>query len=53
LEKIAQTSEPLRRANRATAHLYISDPFSKKVAGLFATHPPIEERIKKLRAMIK
>ena len=52
LEKISQFSQPLKRANRATAHLYIADPFRKKVAGLFATHPPIDDRIKKLRAMI-
>lgn len=52
LEKISQFSQPLKRANRATAHLYIADPFRKKVAGLFATHPPINDRIKKLRAMI-
>jgi len=52
LEKIAQDAQPLQRANRATAHLYIADPFRKKVSGLFATHPPIQERIQKLRAMI-
>lgn len=52
LEKISQFSQPLKRANRATAHLYIADPFRKKVAGLFMTHPPIDDRIKKLRAMI-
>lgn len=52
LEKIADIEQPLIHANRATAHLYISDPFSKKVSALFATHPPIEDRIKKLKAMI-
>lgn len=51
LEKISR-SKPLKRVNNATAHLYIASPISgKKVAGLFATHPPIEERIKALRAM--
>jgi len=34
------------------AHLYIADPkgsrFGKKITGLFATHPPVEERIKAL-----
>lgn len=52
LEKISKDQEPLEAANRATAHLYIADPFKKKVQGLFSTHPPIELRIKKLRAMI-
>lgn len=52
LEKISKFSQPLKRANRATAHLYIADPFKKKVAGFFMTHPPIDDRIKKLRAMI-
>ncbi|MFC1656838.1 zinc metalloprotease HtpX [Patescibacteria group bacterium] len=53
LEKIQYNSKPMKRANRATAHLFISNPFStKKISGLFATHPPIEDRIKQLRAMI-
>lgn len=52
LEKISQDNEPLEAANRATAHLYIADPFKKKVSSLFMTHPPVQERIKRLRAMI-
>ena len=50
LEKIAKDNEVLRVANSATAHLYISNPL-KTVSGLFSTHPPIEERIKRLRSM--
>jgi len=62
LEKIAQDREPLEVANKATAHLYIENPFKENVeaghgsrgwlAGLFDTHPPVEERIKRLRAMV-
>ena len=63
LEKLAKDREPLEAANKATAHLYICNPFpldggsqAKKhgsidwFAGLFNTHPPIEERIKALRS---
>lgn len=59
LEKISRDEEPLEVANKATAHLYIADPMKASggrgvgwFANLFNTHPPIEERVKKLRAMI-
>lgn len=56
LEKIGRDREPLEAANNATAHLYIVNPFKGKeiksfLAGIFNTHPPIEERIKILRSM--
>jgi heat shock protein HtpX len=57
LEKIKASNVPLKRANHATAHLYISSPFTEKKAQtslwqrLFLTHPPIDERIAKLKAM--
>ncbi len=54
LQKISGDQEVLEAANRATAHLYIVNPvkkFEKRSRGLFSTHPPIEERIKILRAM--
>jgi len=56
LEKINQDKEPLEAANKATAHLYIVNPFkgqklTAKFANLFNTHPPVEERIKLLREM--
>ncbi len=40
------------QVNQATEPLYIVKPFSGKgVAGLFSTHPPIEERVRRLRQM--
>lgn len=59
LEKISATHQPLQRASHATAHLYINDPFSdgtkrtlgQRINSLFATHPPVEERVRLLRDM--
>jgi heat shock protein HtpX len=52
LEKISAQEIPLKRANKATAHLYISSPFKgQSMSKLFSTHPPVEERIKALRTM--
>ncbi|MEZ5125787.1 MAG: M48 family metalloprotease [Thermoleophilia bacterium] len=47
LQKIATAPQVLRRANRATAHLYIANPMRKvrQKSGIFDTHPPIEKRI--------
>lgn len=60
LKKISQDKEPLEVANKATAHLYIVNPFKGKDSGalswfanLFNTHPPIEERIAMLEKMNK
>lgn len=55
LEKISQSPLPIKRLNKATAHLYIISPLKGKNGGthwlarLFMTHPPIEERLKALR----
>ena len=49
LEKISAQNQPLRRANKATAHLYISNPL-KKTSKFFSTHPPVDQRIKYLRS---
>ncbi len=52
LQKIAAYGRPMKSANHATAHLFIGNPFGagagKFVNGLFATHPPVEERVKRL-----
>lgn len=52
LEKIETENIPLQHASASTAHLFFSNPFTgRNLAGLFSTHPPIEDRIKKLREM--
>lgn len=57
LQKISGDTEPLEAANKATAHLYIANPLKNRhdgvgwFAGLFNTHPPIAERVKRLREM--
>lgn len=60
LQKISNTSKPLDRANHATAHLFISNPFGGKAktqrswfSKLFATHPPVEDRVARLLSMGK
>lgn len=37
--------------SKAVAPLFMSDPYKRRISGLFATHPPIEQRIKKLEKM--
>jgi heat shock protein HtpX len=53
LEKLAADTEPLEAANRATAHLYIVTPLKGEgwLDSLFDTHPPIAERVRRLRSM--
>lgn len=59
LEKISNDQDPLEAANKATAHLYIVNPFKGNVksavgmfSNLFNTHPPIEKRIEALKEMV-
>jgi len=54
LEKIAKDKEQLKVANKATQHLYIVNPFTKarkQLSMIWDTHPPIEERIQRLRSL--
>jgi heat shock protein HtpX len=54
LQKIAADTEPLEVANKATASLYIANPLHDRptfLDGMFNTHPPIAERIRRLEAM--
>ncbi len=55
LKKISSYNMPMQRANHATAHLFIDEPFGKPEGGtlawlerLFSTHPPVADRIKAL-----
>lgn len=65
LVMISQDREPLEAANKATAHLYIANPFKQDTdhalsgkgmistfANLFNTHPPIEKRVQALKQMV-
>lgn len=56
LEKISRDRHMLKTATNATAHFFIMNPFKGKqigswLTGLFNTHPPVEERVRALRAM--
>jgi heat shock protein HtpX len=53
LAKLAADNESLHSANGATQHLYIVNPLKKLGGGsaLFSTHPPIVDRINRLRQL--
>lgn len=52
LEKIGKQGSATRTQNTATAHMFFANPLKgKTLAGLFSTHPPVEERIQLLREM--
>lgn len=50
LEKLETYGRPMKHQNSATAHLFFSNPLRKGfMSRLFSTHPPLSERIKRLR----
>jgi heat shock protein HtpX len=57
LKKLEAYERPMRTVNRATAHLFINEPYGQKeedkswLTQLFSTHPPLEDRIHKLEEM--
>lgn len=54
LEKIGAHGSATQRQNTSTAHLFFANPLKKgSISALFSTHPPLEDRIKRLRGMIK
>lgn len=55
LKKLSSDNEPLEAANRGTAHMFIVNPikkFSELSNSMFSSHPPIEERIARLQALM-
>lgn len=52
LEKIGKYGSATQKQNSSTAHLFFANPLKKgAVAGLFSTHPPVEDRVRRLREM--
>ncbi len=52
LEKLRDHGKPMKKTHSSTAHLFISNPLKKDFIGnLFSTHPPLDDRIKRLRGM--
>lgn len=51
LEKIMKTNRGTMKVSEVVSHLFISDPTHTALDAIYSTHPPIEERIKRLREM--
>lgn len=51
LEKIGHYGSSLQRQNTSTAHLFFANPLKGGLAAAFSTHPPVEQRVARLRSM--
>ena len=52
LEKLKQTGSAMQRQNTSTAHLFFANPLrGHSITNLFSTHPPLDERIARLKEM--
>ncbi|HET9174470.1 MAG TPA: M48 family metalloprotease [Candidatus Saccharimonadales bacterium] len=52
LQKLERTGSVMQRQNTATAHMFFANPLKgHSLASLFSTHPPLEDRIKRLSSM--
>ena len=50
LEKLKTSTRPMRRQSQSTAHLFFANPLKPGfLSGLFSTHPPLDDRIARLR----
>jgi heat shock protein HtpX len=53
LEKLKDNARPMQKQTTSTAHLFMVNPLNKSfVSKLFSTHPPIEERVARLKSNI-
>lgn len=52
LEKLGSAGTTMRRQNTSTAHLFFANPLRSSVfSNIFSTHPPVEQRVERLRNM--
>jgi heat shock protein HtpX len=50
LKKLETAGRPMQHQSSSTAHLFFNNPLKPGfIAGLFSTHPPLEDRIKRLQ----
>ncbi|OGR33804.1 MAG: protease HtpX [Desulfuromonadales bacterium GWD2_61_12] len=55
LRKLERANEqiPMHQPNAATAHMFIVNPLRGGLRTLFSTHPPVEERVRRLESMLR